>query len=76
MLGANIVLAQTLAVIAREEGRKKVFKAAFDAIPPDEYEKWKKEYIASEKEADREATEERRHREMVAAIRSTGFWRF
>jgi hypothetical protein len=75
MLGAYFVLAELQA--AQEAARQE--RAMFDAwrshLSTDDFEKMRAEYLRKKDEARKEATEERRHRELCEAIRSTSFWR-
>lgn len=65
--------------IKMQEARMAEYRAFRDSIshlPDAQRQRLLKERREREAEKNRQMTDERRHREMVDAVRSTSFWRF
>lgn len=52
------------------------FEKSLASLPPDVAHSLRQKRAEEKEKARKEAQEERRHKELCAAIRSTGFWRF
>lgn len=52
------------------------FERSLEGLPPDVALSLRQKRAEEKEKARKEAQEERRHKELCEAIRSTGFWRF
>mgnify|MGYP000387935256 CR=1 FL=1 len=73
MLGATIGVQMAVEQLRHEQ---EIVAAAKASMTPEQFGAWLSARLAFKQKQQAAATEERRHRELCEAIRSTSFWRF
>jgi hypothetical protein len=72
MLGAVMGVQMAVEQLRKEQASVEAAKAS---MTPEQFNAWFSAWLAFKEKQQAAATEERRHRELCEAIRSTSFWR-
>lgn len=75
MFGSYLAFSMIFAAIEAQRIENEAFEKALDGVPHDLAALMRKERAERQERQRQEAVEERRHRELCEAIRSTSFWR-